>query len=337
MLCRQLLLDLYAPLKGIEDRTIELYGFTLDAYSESLGHECAVEDFDELLVARFLSARKRTHAAATVAKDRSQLRALWEFAARRGLTPTFPTIALVKIPERIPEAWLTEDMVAILASCDKEQTTIADIPSRLWWRAIVLLAYETGERITPILSLPWSNVVGCTVMFRAESRKNKTRDIRRGVSVECADALWAIKQGRSGDQLVFPWDRGHTYIWGRLGIILERAGMPHNRYCKFHRIRKTTASYFEAGGGNAQRLLDHADPATTRKYLDPRIVKTPQACDLLPSVFSHYQEVAGAACLNSPPPPLARGGMASIKPPHCLRRPKQPQRDSECSRRAPMG
>ena len=85
MLCRQLLLDLYAPLKGIEDRTIELYGFTLDAYSESLGHECAVEDFDELLVARFLAARKRTHAAATVAKDRSQLRALWEFAARRGL------------------------------------------------------------------------------------------------------------------------------------------------------------------------------------------------------------------------------------------------------------
>ena len=51
--------------------------------------------------------------------------------------------------------------------------------------------------------------------------------------------------------------------------------------------------------GNAQRLLDHADPATTRKYLDPRIVKTPQACDLLPSVFAQYQEVD---CLNTPPP-----------------------------------
>jgi len=299
MFVRQLLLDLYAPLKGIEDRTIELYGFSIDAFSASLGRECEVSDFDELLVARFLSARKRTHAAATVAKDRSQLRALWEFSARRGLCKTFPTIALVKIPERIPEAWRTDDMITILRSCDQERTVIAGIPARLWWRALITLAYETGERISPILALPWSNVVGCSVMFYAESRKNKTRDIRREVSVSCADALWSIKMGRSGDQLVFPWDRGRSYIWGRLGIILERCGMPHNRYCKFHRIRKTTASYFEAAGGDSQRLLDHADPATTRKYLDPRIVKTPQACDLLPSVFTQYQE---AGCVNSPPP-----------------------------------
>jgi integrase len=57
-----------------------------------------------------------------------------------------------------------------------------------------------------------------------------------------------------------------------LNKILERAGLPKDRRCKFHKIRKTTASYYEAAGGSAQRLLDHSSPAVTRKYLDPRIV-----------------------------------------------------------------
>jgi integrase len=277
-------LDFYAPLKGLSPRTVDLYGYSISAMSAFVGRPATVDDFDELMVARFLAARRSTHSVATVAKDRAQIHALWEFAARRGFTKHFPTIALVKIPERVPESWLTCDVESLLESCALEQTHIASIPSALWWRACILVCYQSAERINAVLSLKWGDCVGCSLLFRAEGRKGQTRDILREVTVECADAMLAIRNERRADQHVFPWDRGHSYLWKRMGIILERAGLPATRRDKFHRLRRTCASYFAAAGGDAQRLLDHADPATTRKYVDPRIAKTPQACNLIPKV-----------------------------------------------------
>lgn len=83
---------------------------------------------------------------------------------------------------------------------------------------------------------------------------------------------------------MFPWDKSYTYLWGRMGVICKRAGLSDNRRSKFHRIRKTTASYYQAAGGSAQALLDHSSPAVTRRYLDPRIVAPQSASELLPKV-----------------------------------------------------
>lgn len=284
MTLHQLLLDLYAPLKQLTDRTVELYRYTIEGYGEHLGHQATVEDFDELKIMRFLTHRVRTRAAATAAKDRAQLRALWEFAARRRIVDSWPTIPPVHVPERVPVCWLTEEMQRLMDSAAQETVDIDGIPAAKFWRALLLLAYDSGERITPMLSLRWRDVAGCNVLFVAETRKKKTRDILRAVSVECADAMLAIKGDRGPDDLVFPWPRTRSYIWKRLEIILQRAGLPHGRKDKFHKIRKTTASYFEAAGGNSQSLLDHADAKTTRKYLDPRVVKQPTAPELIPRV-----------------------------------------------------
>lgn len=286
MTLHDFLISTYAPLKAIDDRTIELYGYTLRKFGEFLGHEATFADLDELLVARFLAKRVRERAPATAAKDRAQLRALWEFAARRKLVDTWPTIQRVNVPERTPEAWLTEEMQKIVASAMQETTDYDGIPASLWWRALVLLAYESGERATALLSLRWRNFRGTSVLFEAETRKGKRRDISREISVETADAMLAIRGDRSLEDLVFPWPRAKTYVWDRLGIILERAGLPHGRRDKFHRIRKTSASYFKAAGGDAQQLLDHASPLTTRKYLDPRIVKGLSAPDVMPRIVT---------------------------------------------------
>ena len=284
MLLRDLLRDVYAPLKGICDRTIELYQFTIDAYGEVLGREPTLADLEELSVARFLAHRVRTRSPATAAKDRSQLRALWEFASRRKLVDTWPTIPLIKVPERVPEAWVTAEMERLLASAAQETTAYEGIPASLWWTALILLAYDSGERASALVALRWENVRGCNVIFKAEDRKGRRRDILREISVHTADALLAIKGDRSPGDLVFPWPRCRSYLWRRLEIILERAGLPAGRKDKFHRIRKTTASYYQAAGGSAQWLLDHADPATTRKYLDPRIVRGQAAPDIIPPI-----------------------------------------------------
>ena len=270
MLLHQVLRDFYAPLTAISDRTITLYDYTLRAWGEMLGRPAETTDLDELAVARFLAWRVRKWAAATAAKDRAQIHAIWGFCAKRKLCDTWPLVHRVNVPERIPEAWLTEEMQMIMSAAAAEPGRIGGFPAAAVWRALLLLSYDTGERISSMLELRCSDVRGLNVIFRAEQRKGKRRDIFREISQECADALAAVR--RRPDDFALPWDRHRTCVWRFLNKILDRAGLPKDRRCKFHRIRKTTASYYEAAGGSAQRLLDHSSPAVTRKYLDPRIV-----------------------------------------------------------------
>lgn len=281
MQLRQLLTDYYAPVKGISDRTITLYGFTIGAFEECLGRPAETSDLNELEVARFLAKRSKERCPATAAKDRAQIRALWEFAARRGLTKDFPSIRRIVVPERVPEAWTADEFRKLLDSALLETGEVSGIPADKYWYALLLLCYETGERIGAVLQLKWEDVRNGLVVFRAETRKCGRRDTCRSLSEKCQEALCAI-QGH-GDR-VFPWDRAYTYLWGRMGAICKRAGLADNRRSKFHRIRKTTASYYQAAGGSAQALLDHSSPAVTRRYLDPRIVAPQSASELLPQV-----------------------------------------------------
>lgn len=284
MTLQQFLDDVYAPLKGVSERTRAIYRMTIAPFAEFLGREPTLSDLEEITVARFLAHRVRTRAAATAAKDRSQIRAIWEFAARRKMVETWPAIPLIRVPKRVPECWLTDEFRRLLESAGQEKTVLDGIPGALWWRALLLLAYDTGERCTALISIKWRCVRGRAVLFIAEDRKGRRADILRDISESTTAALEAIRGDRGPDDLVFPWPRCHSYLWKRLEIILERAGLPAGRKDKFHKIRKTTASYYEAGGGSAQWLLDHADPATTRAYLDPRVVKGKAAPDVIPKV-----------------------------------------------------
>jgi integrase len=283
MLLHHVLRDLYAPLTGVSDRTITLYGYTLRCWGEVLGRPPETTDLEELAVARFLACRVRELSAATAAKDRAQLRALWEFCARRKLCDTWPQVPRIIVPERIPEAWLTDELQRAVDSARQEPFSYCGFSGSLVFPAMLLTAYSTGERIGAIMGLKCRDVRGCSVIFRAEDRKGGRRDIFREISVACADALLAIRRGP--EDTAIPWDRHPTYIYNRLKIILKRAGLPHGRKDKFHKVRKTTASFYEAAGGSAQRLLDHSSPAVTRRYLDPRIVTSGEpAPNVLPKV-----------------------------------------------------
>lgn len=281
MRLRDLLVDLYAPLQGITDRTVRIYTFTLRSWSDFLGHEPTLADLDELVVAKFLAHRLRTRAVGTAAKDRCQIRALWEFAARRGLVSAWPQIRKIRVPERVPQCWLTDEMQRLLAAAGAREGTVAGVPASAFWRAALLTCYDTGERIAALLALEWRDVSPDGVVFRAETRKGATRDIYRPISPNCWQAMEATRTPRV---LVFEWDRSYTNLWRHLGKICEAAGLPNDRWSKFHRVRKTHASYAAAAGLDPQQLLDHASPRTTRAYLDPRVVRPANAPEILPRV-----------------------------------------------------
>lgn len=282
MTLTEVLTSLYSPIRGLSPRTETLYGYTLRAWGEMLGRDPVLADLDEVAVARFLLARGRQVSPATLAKDRAQLVALWSFSAKRGLVDRWPEVRRIVVPERVPEAWTAEEFRRLLAAASLERTVLGGVPAGKWWRACLLVAYDTGERVAAIMALRWADVRDEDVVFRAETRKGKRRDICRVIGSATCRALDEIRSPRR--DAVFPWDRHHNYLWYRLGIILRRAGLPADRRCKFHRIRRTTASFYAAAGGDATLLLDHSSPAVTRRYLDPRIVGSLAAPTVLPAV-----------------------------------------------------
>jgi len=259
-----LLRDTYAPLNGISERTVRIYGFTLKAFGEFLGEQAGegyieptIDHLEELVVARFLAHRLRTRSVGTAAKDRTQLRAIWEFLARRGVVKTWPSMRPIRVPERVPKAWLIDEFRRLLSAASEERGEIVGVPAAAYWRAILLTAFQSGERIGGLLSIEWDDVSPNGITVRAEGRKGQRRDIWRGISPDCYEAIMATKNDR---RLVFDWDRSYGMIWHDLGRICERAGLPNDRSSKFHRVRKSVSA-------------DLVDAAAIRRGVlaDPRI------------------------------------------------------------------
>ena len=115
--------------------------------------------------------------------------------------------------------------------------------------------------------------------MRAETRKFGLADKMSELPPVAVEALRAI--GQPCRDLVFPWPKCESELWTQYGKILKRAGLTRDRKSKFHRMRRSAASHYEAAGGNATELCGHSTRRVTRAYLDPRIATVVQPARLL--------------------------------------------------------
>ena len=284
----ELLVELYAPLRGLTDRSIVLYRGTIDRFREFLEREPLIEDLTDLVVARFLASRLRSTrygrpiSAATVRKDQAQLACLSTFAVKRGLAKSWLVVAPVKVAQKIPSAYTANDITAIVQEAKRRRGTIGSVPAKVFWPSLVKVCFYTGERISSVLALTWADVDldGGTILFPGERRKGGTRDIIRPVPPDLLEEL----RGRAGRPLerVFPWDRRETSVYNSLRALVRRTGVVPRG---FHGLRKSAASYVALGGGNPSTFLAHENPRlAARYYVDPRIAGIPSSLHLLPSV-----------------------------------------------------
>ncbi|TWU39161.1 site-specific tyrosine recombinase XerD [Novipirellula aureliae] len=277
----------YRPtrLVGKSINTVRLYRHSINAFSRWLGRAAVLGDLNNKTVSDFLywSLENTELAAATVEKDRSQLCVLWTFAAKRGWLKEFPEINAIPCPKRVPDAWSDDEMVQLMEACESAPGRIGKVDANKYWPALVSFIYDTGERISATLALERQYLeADGWVTIRGEHRKGKTRDKRfrlRPITLERIDSIKVF-----GQKNVFFWPYNYDYIFTRFGKILETAGLPNNRRNKFHKIRRTTASNFEAAGGNATALLDHSHRRTTLAYLDPRVIKETHPADIVPGI-----------------------------------------------------
>lgn len=94
---------------------------------------------------------------ATANKILRHLRPLWHLAIEERLLQEAPRrIARLKEPRRAPKAWKVHEVGMILEVVRVQVGLICDIRASRWWAALVLVLYDTGLRISPVMDLRWS-------------------------------------------------------------------------------------------------------------------------------------------------------------------------------------
>lgn len=274
----------YAVLRAHSASCRRQYEMTLARWATQLGREPTTEDLDSLVVQTYLAWRGTTGVSrATVRKDRNQIVALWTHAAKRRLVHEFPTVAPVRAPGRIPRGYTADDVSRLLREARRPRPPLRGTPvaPHRFFPSLIRCCWETAERIGPHLALRWGQVDAANrmILFAAESRKGATRDIVRPISVDLA--RWLEEMRRPDAELVWPWMLHKSVLWHHYASLCKRAGVVNRG---FHGLRKSAASYVAAAGGDATQLLDHSNPAVTKRhYLDETIARPRQtAIDLLP-------------------------------------------------------
>jgi integrase len=282
--------DFYTRVYLVKKRKIRspntrrLYENTFNNFERFLGRTPLLSDLTEDNIAGVLFwTLERGRSPDTANKDAGQLLAIANFAFSKGYIESLPEVELATIPKRIPRAWLIEELELLFDSAAKEKGLIGGVRADLWWRAVLLTCFFTGERIGAVLLISWDKVdlERGWILVPAEDRKGGREDKSFPIPAELVEAYRLIQTPYR--EMVFPWQYSATYIYRKYDKILERAGLPTDRKSKFHRIRKSTASYYKAAGGDATELLGHADPKTTKRYLDPRICGSRNSAEALPS------------------------------------------------------
>jgi site-specific recombinase XerD len=261
--------------------TIRLYRHSIAAFEKTLGRKATTDDLTddnvELHMSRIVDSGLST---ASANKDLWQLGAIWRFANRNRLCDTWPNVQLYPEPERVPMAWLPDEIDRLFASVAKEDGTVSGAPASLWWQSLLSVLLDCGERIGAIMRCTRHNIHGSFLLVPACHRKGKTRDKLFELSSETLVLLSSLTLSHRYNEL-FPWDRSETHIYYRYTQILKRANLPSDSRSKFHRLRRTVASAVKNQGGDATAAMDHASSATTKRYLDPRLTGEVSTCSLV--------------------------------------------------------
>jgi integrase len=285
------LLKRYAILKRLSAKTLKNYRFTLAHFSEFLGHAATVDDLDDDIVSAFLlwrseqPCRGRKVSPASVEKDRVQILAIWRYGARKRHCREFPDVGSWRVPKRVRPCYTTADLERLLIAAGELHGAgerLAGKPTAWWWRTLIRVAYETGERRGGLMGLRWRDVdlEGLRIVFRAETRKGGREDIVRAITPALAAEL--SEQIAGADAPVWPWTGPDTSFYIPFKTLCRRAGVP---YHALHGIRRTSASMVARGGGDATAHMGHSSPQVTRDhYLCTEIVGVKNGLDFLPAI-----------------------------------------------------
>lgn len=286
MLLRDFYERYYEPLalRARSDKTRRQYEMSLRMFEAFLERPAEVSDLTDETVSRFLGWYRKLgggRSAASANQKRSHLLCLWRWACRKKVLVAMPDVPSDPEPRRVPRAWSKDELARLFAACRRQEGTVGGVPAAGWWTALHYVAWDTGERIEALMALSWSCIDWGSrwLVVPAELRKGRQEPRAYLLSEKTMKTLSDIIEPYR--ELIWPWPHHPNSLWRAYGKVLRDAGLPDDRWGKFHALRRSVASHAEAAGVDATKLLGHSSRRITEAYLDPRIVGQVSACDCL--------------------------------------------------------
>jgi integrase len=283
-------------------QTVSLMKTSLKHFETWLCRPPLLADFTEGNIAEYIRYRHAVgRSPRTVEREASKLCTLWRWAGKRGWCER-PMVSVTKCKPATPTAYTTEEWDRVLQAAENYETPLrghhgfagrkTELPGWLVMSALIKMLFETGERFGATLQVRWSDIDlrRRIVTFRSATRKGgvKADDNVQRISRK---TLWLLNQLRPlcaqlprealQEDFVFP-QMDRTAYYKHLQRVLQVAGMPYDRRCSFHKIRRTHATHLYINGGDPTQSLGHESDAMTRAYyLDKSQIVTRHASDLL--------------------------------------------------------
>ncbi|GAG14259.1 unnamed protein product, partial [marine sediment metagenome] len=177
------------------------------------------------------------------------------------------------------------------ASVAMEVPKIPGVKPPAWWRALLLVAFNTTLRIGTLFSMRMEDIdwQQNRLVLPAERMKSQRPQI---VYLNRA-AITVLRSIRTNRELVFPWPQSNRRdFYTYLHRLETAAGIPKKDQFAMHVIRKTTASLiYGISPAAAQFALGHTTNDVTRKhYVDGgdlvarALDQLPQPSDVMPPI-----------------------------------------------------
>jgi integrase len=259
------------------DRSREHYWRSFRQLAEHLGRDLSGEDLTDDNLSSFLLATVRAgHAEVTANQRVKQLRAFWNWCAKRRIVEQFPTFRDLVEPEPMPEAWSDDELHLLFTGCARQTGWIGPHQASTWWLSIHWWWLATAERTEATMLVERSmidldkRIAKVPARIRKGGRKNQIYHLPHRLC-ELLEPMF-IPPSPSGRIWEHPW-KSWRNIYCRYRKLLADSNLPHVRGKSGpKKMRVTVLTRIEASGGDAAKFARHSDRRVTEHYLDQAVL-----------------------------------------------------------------
>jgi integrase len=200
----------------------------------------------------------------------------------RGLLKVVPWAQRPRKELRIPKTVSLDSLGKCYAAANEmELPSVAGIQTGDWWRALLVVAYNTGLRHASLFALRWEHVEweNCRATIPASCMKSRRPQVIHFNRV----TLKHLQRIRRVSGPVFPFPQARRRFWQLLHLLQKRAGIPEAEWFGLHGLRRTLATLlWEESPGAAQFALGHTTSDVTRQHYVDGGAMVARALDQLP-------------------------------------------------------
>ncbi len=256
--------------RGLSANTLKAYGRDLQALTDFLAEDIAIDEIDgERLSALLADRHQHGLSPRSLARLRSSLTRFFEFVRENGRLQHNPCALLStpRVPLRLPEVLDADDMARLLDIPASTPLAIRD-------KAMLELFYSSGLRLSELAGARWQDLDTSGGFIRVTGKGRKQRVVPVGSQALQTLAQWyplAKTWDKQSTDAVFLTRRGTPLrprsIQDRVRYWAKQQGLWQRVYP--HLMRHSFASHVLESSRDlraVQEMLGHADISTTQIY-----------------------------------------------------------------------